>query len=226
MERNYRVYCYTNQITNQRYIGKTCRKYQSERAGKNGKNYDNGGVFWNDIQLYGWPNFKYEVIEDGLTKEEAEIKEREYIEKFNTIYPFGLNLQSGGLKGRNTHPITRRKQSQSQSKITHTGTEGLHWWTDGEIEICCEECPEGFYPGRKPTSDETRERMSEASKGRVPWNKGKGTPVQQYTKDGQLIAEYSSLKEAERQTGIWAGSIDRCCKGQRKTANGFIWKAI
>lgn len=190
MERNYRVYCYTNQITNQRYIGKTCFKYQSTRAGKNGKMYSGCSVFWNDIQIYGWPNFKYEVLEDGLTKEEAEIKEREYIEKFNTIYPFGLNLQSGGLKGRKNHSTTKEKLSQFQYGKTR--------------------------------SEEFKRKVSDSCMNHPDHSKR----VQQFSKDGQIIAEYPSIMEAYRQTGINFRHISECTQGKRKSAGGFIWKAI
>ena len=37
---------------------------------------------------------------------------------------------------------------------------------------------------------------------------------------------YPSMKEAERQIGIAAGSISNCCHGKRKTAGGYKWKFI
>lgn len=54
----------------------------------------------------------------------------------------------------------------------------------------------------------------------------KSTPVLQYTKDGFLVAEYPSAKEAERQTKIWCGTISNCCKKKPhyNTAGGFKWE--
>ena len=55
-------------------------------------------------------------------------------------------------------------------------------------------------------------------------------PVYQYTLDMVFIKEYPSAKEAERQTGINASQIRRCCKGfdyegyKSLTAGGYIWK--
>ena len=51
-------------------------------------------------------------------------------------------------------------------------------------------------------------------------------PVLQYTLDGEFVAEYKSVIEAYRQTGIQFGCIARVCKGDegRKQAGGFIWK--
>lgn len=51
-------------------------------------------------------------------------------------------------------------------------------------------------------------------------------PVKQYTKDGQFIAEYLSIREAARQTGIDFTYISACCRKYRNqiTAGGYIWK--
>lgn len=49
-------------------------------------------------------------------------------------------------------------------------------------------------------------------------------PVLQYTKDGQFVAEYPSIIEAERNTGINNAHITECCRGIRKTTGGYVWK--
>lgn len=49
--------------------------------------------------------------------------------------------------------------------------------------------------------------------------------VLQYTKDMVLVAEYPSIKEASKQTGLNGGNISECCKGKRyKSVGGYIWK--
>ena len=48
--------------------------------------------------------------------------------------------------------------------------------------------------------------------------------VLQFTLDGKFVAEYPSVKEAERQTGIFDTSIIRCCKGKGHTAGGYVWR--
>lgn len=54
--------------------------------------------------------------------------------------------------------------------------------------------------------------------------------VGQYTKDGVLIAIYSSAAQAERETKVKASSISEICKtkydGIRKTAGGYMWRVI
>ena len=49
-------------------------------------------------------------------------------------------------------------------------------------------------------------------------------PVLQFDINKNLLNEYQSVREAERNTGIQSGNICRVCKGKRKYAGGFIWK--
>lgn len=48
-------------------------------------------------------------------------------------------------------------------------------------------------------------------------------PTYQYTLDGELIAEYPSTAEVQRQLGYNQGSISKCCNGKLKTAYGYVW---
>ena len=49
-------------------------------------------------------------------------------------------------------------------------------------------------------------------------------PILQFTKQGVFVAEYFSINEAERCTGVATSSICKCCKGELKSAGKFIWK--
>ena len=49
-------------------------------------------------------------------------------------------------------------------------------------------------------------------------------PVLQFSKNGELIAEYPSEMEACKYTGCDNSSISKCCKGEYKSCGGFIWR--
>ena len=49
-------------------------------------------------------------------------------------------------------------------------------------------------------------------------------PVQQFTLDGEFIAEYESAVKASETTGSNLRNIGKVCCGERKTTGGFIWK--
>ena len=51
-------------------------------------------------------------------------------------------------------------------------------------------------------------------------------PVAQFSKDGELINKYDSLKTASKNTNIDDSSIGAVCNNKRKTAGGYVWKFI
>ena len=48
--------------------------------------------------------------------------------------------------------------------------------------------------------------------------------VKAFDKEGNLVYDFPSAKEAERQFGFNHGNITSCCNGKRKTAHGYIWQ--
>lgn len=85
------------------------------------------------------------------------------------------------------HTEDSKKKIGDANKENHKGSKnsqfGMHWYTDGEVNIKAKECPEGFKPGRtyndvslenikksnslkkgKHLSEETKKKMSEAHK--------------------------------------------------------------
>lgn len=63
-------------------------------------------------------------------------------------------------------------------------------------------------------------RISKAQRNNIRQSK----PVLQYTKEGEFVKEWPSVKKIKRQTNMWDGSIQKCCRGEHKTAYGYIWK--
>lgn len=47
--------------------------------------------------------------------------------------------------------------------------------------------------------------------------------VYQYSKDGELIREWVSASEAARSLDGSRADISKCCKGQQKSAYGYLW---
>lgn len=48
--------------------------------------------------------------------------------------------------------------------------------------------------------------------------------IRQYTRDGQLVAEYKSITNAHKATGVAIAGISKCCRKLRPTAGGFVWR--
>lgn len=51
-----------------------------------------------------------------------------------------------------------------------------------------------------------------------------GKPVCQLDALGNLVGQFPSMSEAERQTGINQSNISLACNGRRKTAGGYSWR--
>jgi len=98
---------------------------------------------------------------------------------------------------------------------------------------------EQYANGTKIMTDESKRKISEGLK-RYYENNGNRTalsdkhreiirkalskPVIQYTKEGILIKEYTSIAEAGQTSGVKKNNIQHALSGKTKLAGGFVWK--
>lgn len=178
----YKVYKHENLINGKVYIGITSLDVQ--KRWENGNGYSKQPLFWRAIQKYGWHSFSHEVLCDGLTKEEADQKEIEFISAYQSNNPqHGYNIQSGGSTYGKHSEETRRKISESNmgKVITHEQRQRISNTLKGRklsathrARISESMRGEGAYwygkvsptKGRKAPPDELK-RRSEAHKGKV-----------------------------------------------------------
>lgn len=74
---------------------------------------------------------------------------------------------------------------------------------------------------RKPRTEEQKEKLRNSIKG----TKIKRSEILQYDLDMNLVKEWKSLREIERVDDTMSRSqIAKCCKGDKETYAGFIWK--
>lgn len=81
-------------------------------------------------------------------------------------------------------------------------------------------------------SEERKRIISRSNKGKVISDKHReivskffSKPVLQIDKHtGEIIREYSSMTEASKCTGIYYGSINKCCNNITKSAGGYKWR--
>ena len=192
--RVYTVYAHRNLKNGKSYVGMTSRK-PNERW-RNGKGYKNNLKMWNDIQNSDWnKDWKHNIIGKFEDKQEALNVEEMFIQLFDSTNE-GYNISTYDRNSYKRTDETRRKNSEA-----HTGEKNPMYG--------------------KHHSEDTKRKMSEAHKGKIYANT---KPILQFSKSGELIAEYSSLTEASRQTGCSAPNICDCCKGKLKSSSGFIWK--
>ena len=92
---------------------------------------------------------------------------------------------------------------------------------------------------RGPMSEAHKKALSDSLKG-IPRPYLKGVPkseatkkaigeanskkIQQFTKSGEFIKEWPSMREASKQLKINCGNICSCCNEKLKSAGGYVWE--
>lgn len=231
---SYVVYCHTNKENGKKYFGITGMK--PERRWSNGEGYRTSRHFYFAIKKYGWDGFFHEIIESGLTKEQAAKMEQLLIKKHNTNKAeFGYNMSSGGesgaygvkqsvetiekkrqkMIGREASEETRRKQSEAAKGRTFS-----------------EETLEKMRLAKlgKPLSEQHKKNMSIAQKGKEVSEASKeklreskrSTFKPVYCFETDCI--YSSIHEAARELGLFATNVSAVCRGKHKHTKGYHFR--
>ena len=111
------IYKITNKINEKVYIGQTIqtlnsRKNEHKKRARNKTNLP----LYNAINKYGEENFLIIQIDEANSLEELNIKEQYYIKHYNSMYPNGYNLTSGGAGTFNYKHTKEDKAIMSQLK--------------------------------------------------------------------------------------------------------------
>ena len=123
-------------------------------------------------------------------------------------------------------PLRKVQCSHIDEDSTHNYLWNLCWESPKENssrQLRRQRCSESQKG--KHMSEETRQKMSKSHKGKYIGKMNHNSkPVLQYTKDGELIREWNSMMDVQRELGICNQNIYACCKGKLKSAGGYIWR--
>ena len=117
------VYKITNLINGKNYIGITNnyqKRWSNEKS--NPKDPKRQQVITRAIAKYGKENFLFEVLESGLTIEEACKKEKELIIEYNSLIPNGYNVDEGG----EYHPHVKPQYGEKNGRALLTDEEAQY----------------------------------------------------------------------------------------------------
>lgn len=225
---DYKIYKYTSPSGGV-YIGQTCNNIE-QRAGGTGCQYLNRNKKTGDfnqpaiahaIIKYGWDNFKKEIVFSGLTSEEADEKERELIREYREKGEC-YNICSGGkgVPGAREHKVCQYSLDGEYIKTWDTIKEACETLYGNKkvvanIVRCCQKRGHRAYGYIWKYADSDDEITP-----LTPYR----APVCQFTKDGNLIATYPTIRAASQATGIGETSIGNNLRGWSKSAGEYIWK--
>lgn len=154
--------------------------------------------------------------------------------KFYDTWKTGLNLTTGGDHYKISDETRELKRQQLLMNNPMRGKTHTDEVKKKLSELSKAMSPESRERGRLARigmkfSAETIRKRSEKLMGHPVSDSVKETlrllrskPVLQFDLAGNLIAEYSSAKDARLKTGV--GSVQHCAAGRYKQAGGFIWK--
>lgn len=207
------IYKVVNTITDEVYIGATTKSIEERKADHLQKSQKKvGSCFQEAIGTYGPDAFSWQQIDTANSTNELAEKERQYILQYNSKEQ-GYNSDSGGgfkkiiyqfnEAGVLMNSFSSLKEIETTLKydkrrVSNACTTATLWkgsyWSYSQNNTF------------KPTTDSRKKK------------------VFQYSLDGEILAQFNSVAEASRETGISKTCISRCCKGERKSSSGFFWK--
>lgn len=224
--------------SNKVYIGITSKS--AKVRWNNGYGYQrHQPLFWNAILKYGWDNFEHEVIFKDLTKLDAKLIEIDLIYYYKKIGK-SYNITDGGegTLGRPNSEHARKLISAAQKKksIEQYTLDGKYIQTFESMVDASKAIGKSVYKNNRWTLARGlvkackngvvaygfRWKYTDEKELKIAINKSI-KPIVQLTLNGQFIAKFNSAVEAEEKTGINHKLISPCCRGKRKTTNGYKW---
>jgi group I intron endonuclease len=206
------IYKATNTINDQVYIGVTTQKLRErikDHICKSNKDYN--FKFQKAILEYGEENFLWEQIDTTQNSNEMAEKERYYIDLYDS-FRNGYNSDSGGgiqkyiYQYKSTGELINTFKSLEEASSTlNTAKSSISHACLLDIKTC-----KGYVWSYNTTFNVISDNRKKS--------------VFQYDIDGGFIQEFESISIAGQSTNINKSSIAKCCRGERKTAGGFIWK--
>lgn len=210
----YIIYKATNSHNGKVYVGATTkdldqRKNDHEQKGNTGYGHE----FHKAIATFGPEAFRWEQIDNATTLNELSEKERAHIRDLCSKEQ-GYNGDCGGgfkkcvyqYSPEGNH-IETYSSLQNAANAVNATIKDISAACLKKIKSC-----KGFYWGYTYVDSY------------VPETDLRTKSVFRYSFDGVKLAQYTSVAEASRNTGINKSCIAKCCRKLRKTAGGFTWK--
>lgn len=178
-----------------------------------GRGYKHNRRFNEAIERIGWDNFKHDILAEGLTREEAETLEAQYIAEYRSTDPaFGYNVKTGGTYGKGITEEARQHLSEIMRGDNNPSRRF------------------GSPMKGKKHNEVTRQKMSAAASARVcrivtakTRAKLREAQKKRAVIDLETGTVYDGIHEAAEATGLTPTKICAVCKGKRKTTGGKRW---
>lgn len=246
--KGYSIYKHTNKLDGKCYIGQTkCEDLTRRWTGGNG--YKECKHFNSAIKKYGWSNFTHEILETGLSEQEANDRERFYIALYRSNDPkYGYNIRSGGqARTEFSAEGLRRISELSRGGNNGNALSVVAFDLSGKRVATFETSREasaylgvstsrlslhlskgtgtcGGYICKRADEVGELERLPEDQIYRPKEQRSQNKRVSQYSLSGDYIATYGSVTLAAEAAKTSRTEISACLSGKQKSACGYQWR--
>lgn len=207
------IYKATNKLNGEVYIGSTTKTIEERKCDHIQRlDKDYATKFHKALLEYGKDNFEWEEIDTAKSINELAEKEVSYISKYNSLQN-GYNSDTGGgfkklvYQFKDDEVINIFQSLEEASNAVNKSPNSISNACLGGRLTCA-----GYNWANTDTFSKREDKRVK--------------PIIQYSLEGELLNEFKSIAIAEEETGINKSSIAKCCRGERNTAGGYIWKDL
>lgn len=220
------------------YVGITSAKNVENRWGKNGNGYKTQ-YFKRAIDKYGWDKFIHIIVRNNLNKEDATNLEKLLIEQLKSNEStYGYNISNGGeatfLGFHHTEENKSKIAQRFAEEVDQYNLNGelIKSWksmrdVERELNISASsiaKCCKGIYKTSKGFVWRYNKEAFTKFDLKKYSQKSRMLKVKQYNKDGVLLKIWDGISIAAKELNLGTSTISRCCKGQRKSYGGYVWR--
>lgn len=217
MKKKYTIYKAENIQTGYVYIGATTRSLEErklEHYKKVSKNSEK--PLHQAISFYGVDAFTWETIDTASNNNELAEKEVNYIFNYSNETELYNQDRGGGIpKQVYQYNIETGMWVNTYNSLTEAGQQfNIDKKSLSKVCLSVNKNFNNFY-----WSYEYKEPFK-------PLIDSRNKCVTQYNESKVEIKTFKSVSEASRLTGVNKTSISKVCRGERKTAGGFMWSYL
>lgn len=211
------IYKVTNKTTGLAYIGATTRSLRERKQDHMKKVSANSEKpLHKAISTYGEDAFTWECIDTATTNNELAEKEVNYIFKFSEETELYNQSRGGEIqKEVYKYDVKTLKLVEQYNSLTQAAN-AIGYTKQALSNICLSVNKKlGDYYWSYKYLDYYISNTDKRKK-----------QVYQFAIDGEFLNIYKSIADANRITKINKTSIAKVCRGERKTAGGFMWSYL
>lgn len=212
--KQFQIYKAVNKRNGRVYIGATTRSIDERKKDHVQKAMTGMGHYFQEtIGTYAPEAFTWEQIDTASSVDELATKEIKYIQQYDS-YKNGYNSDKGGGFKKTVYQYNLDGSLyKSHSDLASAAASiGANKKTVSKACWNVNHMLGGFYWSYNCTAKF------------IPQHDDRKKTVFQYDVNDSFVTEYSSVSEAATILRLSKSGISKCCRGERKSSGGYVWK--